>query len=159
VVDRPVAAVFVCSSHCPFYFLLPDNWLSRIVIVSLFGVGMYALFLTENIYSVAAVRTIQLLRAAHAVGFLLSILTVTLLYNTVYSFQWSYWINGLLVAAVSYPVFFRVYGRLSLNPKLPRYIWSMSAGLSVFLGMVGLPCRFCRPVSGWRHYSWLLACM
>src|SRR5688572_21095232 len=34
-----------------------------------FGLGFYALYLTENIFSVAAIRTIQLLRAAHAVGF------------------------------------------------------------------------------------------
>src|SRR3989338_4392195 len=29
-----------------FYFLLPERWLSRLTIVSLFGLGMYALLLT-----------------------------------------------------------------------------------------------------------------
>src|SRR3989344_2086365 len=52
-----------------FYFLLPEKFLSRVFILGLFSVGMYALLLTENIFSVAAIRTIQLLRAAHAVGF------------------------------------------------------------------------------------------
>jgi hypothetical protein len=45
-----------------FYFLLPENLLSRILILALFGVGMYAMYLTTNIFSVAKVRTIQLLR-------------------------------------------------------------------------------------------------
>jgi len=57
-----------------FYFLLPVRILSRVAILSIFGIGMYALLLTENIFSVAAIRTIQLLRAAHAVGFLLTLL-------------------------------------------------------------------------------------
>jgi len=47
-----------------FYFLLPEKFLSRVVILGLFIVGMYALLLTQNIFSVAAIRTIQLLRAA-----------------------------------------------------------------------------------------------
>lgn len=44
-----------------FYFLLPVRILSRVAILSIFGIGMYALLLTENIFSVAAIRTIQLL--------------------------------------------------------------------------------------------------
>jgi len=56
-----------------FYFLLPDRLLSRLMIMTIFGTGMYALLLTENIFNVAAIRTIQLLRAAHAVGFLLTL--------------------------------------------------------------------------------------
>ena len=47
----------------------------KILLFALFGVGIYALLLTNNVFSVAAIRTIQLLRAAHAVGFLLSLLT------------------------------------------------------------------------------------
>ena len=58
-----------------FYFLLPSRWLTRIPIVGLYAVGLYALLLTENIYNVAATRTIALLRAAHSVGFLLTLST------------------------------------------------------------------------------------
>ena len=70
-----------------FYFLLPERLLSRMMILSIFGVGMYALLLTENIFNVAASRTIQLLRAAHAVGFLLTLVVAFFLWDTIFSFK------------------------------------------------------------------------
>jgi len=131
-----------------FYFLLPGNWISRIVIVTLFGLGMYALYLTENIYSVAAVRTIQLLRAAHAVGFLLSILTLVLLYNTIFSLQWPFWANGLLVFAASYPVLVQGLWSIQLDPSVSRDIWRMSFGLAATCGGIGIALSFL-PVTVW----------
>jgi hypothetical protein len=70
-----------------FYYLLPEGLASRVIILSLFGLGLYALYLTENIFSVAAIRTIQLVRAARAVGFLMSILVLVLFYNTIFSLK------------------------------------------------------------------------
>ena len=58
-----------------FYILLPQHWLAKLVIVGLFGVGQYALLLTGNIFSVAAIRTIALFRAASAVGFVMALLS------------------------------------------------------------------------------------
>lgn len=87
-----------------FYFLLPERFLSRIFVLALFGVGMYALLLTENIFSVAAIRTIQLLRAAHAVGFLITLVTSFFLFDTIWSFRWPFWVNGVLVGVVSFPI-------------------------------------------------------
>jgi len=70
-----------------FYFLLPVRWLTRLPIAALYAVGMYALLLTENIYNVAAIRTIALLRAAHSVGFVLTLLTYFLLTQTILAFR------------------------------------------------------------------------
>jgi hypothetical protein len=131
-----------------FYFLLPGSWISRLVIVTLYGVGMYALYLTENIYSVAAVRTIQLLRAAHAVGFLLSILTLVLLYNTIFSLQWPFWANGLLVFGASYPVLVQGLWSIQLDPSVSKDIWRMSFGLAVSCGAIAIALSFL-PVTVW----------
>lgn len=131
-----------------FYFLLPNGWLSRTIIVSLFGVGMYALYLTENIYSVAAVRTIQLLRAAHAVGFLLSILTLTLLYNTIFSLQWPFWTNGLLVFAGTFPVLVQGLWSVRLEQKVSKDIWHISLGLAYGCGLLASSLSFL-PVTVW----------
>ena len=43
--------------------------------MALFGIGQYTLLLTANIFSVAAIRTIALFRAAVAVGFVMTLLT------------------------------------------------------------------------------------
>src|SRR3990167_1370818 len=42
----------------------------RFVFIVLYVLGMYAVMLTENIFSVASVRTIQLFRAARSVSFI-----------------------------------------------------------------------------------------
>src|SRR3990167_4175758 len=52
-----------------FWFLLPATIFTRLPVVILYGLGIYALCLTSNIYTVAAIRTIALLRAAKGVGF------------------------------------------------------------------------------------------
>src|SRR3972149_249894 len=80
-----------------FYFLLPVRWLTRVPVAVLFGVGIYALLLTENIYNVAAIRTIALLRAAHSVGFLLTLVTYFLLVQTALSFRFPFYISTLVI--------------------------------------------------------------
>lgn len=131
-----------------FYFLLPENWLSRLIIMVFFGVGMYALFLTENIFSVAAVRTIQLLRAAHAVGFLLSVLTAVLLYNTIFSLQWPFWANGLLVFVASLPIILSGLWSMKLEPKLAAPLVRLSVSLALMCGLLAVVLSFL-PVTVW----------
>jgi len=87
-----------------FYFLLPEKLLTRVAILSLFGIGMYALLLTQNIFSIAAIRTIQLLRAAHAVYFLLTLVAAFFLYDTMFSFRLMPWWNSLLTLSISWPL-------------------------------------------------------
>lgn len=103
-----------------FYFLLPGRWLTRTVILGLFGVGMYALLLTENIFNVAAIRTIQLLRAAHAVGFLLTLMVAFFLWDTIFSFRMSPWWNGLLVLITAWPLSLQALWSVNLEEKLTR---------------------------------------
>jgi len=87
-----------------FYFLLPANLLSQAAIFVIFGIGMYALLLTSNIFSVAKGRTIQLLYAAHAIA-LFFILIISLLFtNTIFSLRIPFWLNGLLVGLIHFPL-------------------------------------------------------
>ena len=71
-----------------FWFLLPSSIFARIPVVALYGFGVYALCLTVNIYTVAAVRTIALMRAARGVGFVLTLLTFFLIFDTILSLKW-----------------------------------------------------------------------
>lgn len=87
-----------------FYFLLPQAAVTRAIVVLLFAVSMYALLLTVNIFAVATTRTIQLLRAARAVGFILSILTSAFLFHVIFSLRVAGWLVGLLVFAASLPI-------------------------------------------------------
>ena len=125
-----------------FYFLLPDRLLSRMMIMTIFGIGMYALLLTENIFNVAAIRTIQLLRAAHAVGFLLTLVVAFFLWDTIFSYRLAPWWNGLLVFATSWPLVLQGLWSVNLEDKVDRSIWRNSLGLAFALGCLGLTISF-----------------
>src|SRR3989337_1333793 len=68
-----------------FWFLLPGSVFARIPIVVFYGIGIYVLCLTMNIYSVSAIRTIALLRAARGVGFVLTLTTSFLVFDSILS--------------------------------------------------------------------------
>lgn len=121
-----------------FYFLLPERILTRVAILGLFGIGMYALLLTENIFSVAAIRTIQLLRAAHAVGFLLTLLVAFFLWDTIFSFRLDPWWNALLVSITSLPLSLQALWSVNLEEKISKDVWLNCLGLSWGLGSLGL---------------------
>jgi hypothetical protein len=90
-----------------FWFLLPTSIFARVPVVILYGLGLYALCLTANIYIVAAIRTIALLRAARGVGFVLTLLTSFLIFDTILSIKSNIWVNVLLTFIATLPLAFQ----------------------------------------------------
>lgn len=88
-----------------FYYLLPQEAVTRFIVAVVFAIGMYALLLTANIFSVASIRTIQLLRAARAVGFLLTIVTSAFLFHVILSLRLGTVSTVVLVFVVCIPLF------------------------------------------------------
>lgn len=125
-----------------FYFLLPSTWYSGLPMAIIFALGMYALLLTENIFSVAAIRTIQLFRAASAVGFLLTLLTAFLLYDTVSSFRFPFYINSILIYLISLPLFFQGLWSVNLEEKLSNKLLFYSLFLPLVLSQTALVISF-----------------
>lgn len=125
-----------------FYFLLPSSFLSRISILFLFGIGLYALYLTSNIYSVAKGRTIQLLYAAHAVGLLFTLLTALLFTNSILSLNLGFYWNGLLLGLISYPLIFMSLWSVKLEDFIDRdlliYSLLVSLVLAEFSALISL---------------------
>ena len=116
-----------------FYFLLPVRWLTRLPVVILYSIGMYALLLTENIYNVAAERTIALFRAAHSVGFLLSLLTYFLLTQTVLAFRLPHYSNVLLIGIISFFLLIDSLWAMELSARISGRVGRVSIALTVVL--------------------------
>lgn len=125
-----------------FFILLPSHWVWRSLVLVLFGVGEYALLLTSNIFSVAAIRTIALFRAASAVGFVMTLVTGFLLYNTILSFRLAFWANGVGVAIISFLLLLPALWSVELLDKITGKIISYSAGLAVVIGMLATAIAF-----------------
>lgn len=76
-----------------FWFLLPSSVLTRIPVVILYGIGLYALGLTANIYTVSTIRSIALFRAAKSVGFVITLFTSFLLNDAIFSLKAGFFLN------------------------------------------------------------------
>jgi hypothetical protein len=109
-----------------FWFLLPANVFARIPIVIFYGMGLYVLFLTMNIFTVSTIRTIALLRAARGVGFVLSLLTSFLVFDAILSLRSSIYYLLPLVAVVSFPLFLQGFWSVILEKEYFKDIFIMS---------------------------------
>jgi hypothetical protein len=117
-----------------FWFLLPANIFTRIPILIFYGLGIYALCLTMNIYTVSAIRTIALLRAARGVGFVLSLVTFFLIFDTILSIRESLPITALVVSLVSFPLFLQGFWTIPLPVEYSKELVIISAISSLVIG-------------------------
>ncbi|OGH37659.1 MAG: hypothetical protein A3B44_00100 [Candidatus Levybacteria bacterium RIFCSPLOWO2_01_FULL_38_21] len=76
---------FFSLSFGLFYFLVPARYLTRIFTTALYGVGLYSLFLSENIFIVSSIRTIALLQSARTVAFVITLISYFFLTNVLFS--------------------------------------------------------------------------
>ena len=116
-----------------FYFLLPTAFLTRVFFLALFGIGMYGLYLTSNILSVAKGRTIQLIYAAHAVGLFFTLFTSMLLTNTVFSLRLPFYSNALLGGLIHFPLILMSLWAIKLEPMVSKAIFQKSTLLTLIL--------------------------
>lgn len=134
----PILPMYFTASVNLFYFLLPEAILTRIILFVLFGVGMYALLLTENIFTVAALRTIQLLRAGQALGFVFSLIISFLLFDTIFSFRLSPLLNSGLVILFSLPICLHGVWTARLDERLGADVWGFSLALAFIMAQGSL---------------------
>ncbi len=65
-----------------FYLLVPARLIARISLSLVYGVGLYSLYLCQNIFIVGSARTIQLLSGARIVSFVLTLISFFFLTNS-----------------------------------------------------------------------------
>lgn len=128
------------SAIALFYFLLPQAFLVRIGVNIVFAITMYALLLTSNIYAVASIRTIQLLRAARAIGFLLTILTSAFYFQVIFALQLPMVYVAALVFVVSFLIFYQGVWTHTLSIKGDRkeFLYALLGSAVVLEGAVAI---------------------
>lgn len=108
-----------------FYFLIPARLISRIILSSLYAVGLYSLFLSQNIFIVGSIRTIQLLSGARIVSFVLTLLSFFFLTNIVYSLHLHALFTAGLLSLYSLPLFIHSLWSYDLQqPLRPIILWA-----------------------------------
>ncbi len=89
----------------------------RMTHLLIFVVGYYAALLTANIYNVAAIRTIQLLRVAHSIGFLVSVAAALFFYIVISALHLASFYNFLATFIITLPLAFATIWSVNLEEK------------------------------------------
>lgn len=153
----PLPAMYALSVSA-FYFLLPASWIARAVIMGVFGLGMYALFLAGNIFTIARVRTIQLLRAAQAALFFFCLIAALLAFNTILSLGLLFFWNGLLVGVVAMLLSFSFYWSIRLERRLSGEVRALTIRTGCTLALLAMVVGFF-PGTLWPSSLFLMSAM
>jgi len=125
-----------------FWFLLPSSVFAQIPVIIFYGVGIYVLSLTMNIYSVSAIRTIALLRAARGVGFVLTLMTSFLVFDSILSLRAPVLLTVPLVFIFSFPLLFQGFWAVKLEKEFNLQLVILSAVLSLIISEIALALYF-----------------
>lgn len=85
-----------------FYLLAPSRIITRIIMTSLYALGLYSLYLSENIFTIASIRTIALLNGARIVSFVITLVSYFFLVDTIFSFRIGIIPTGILIFICSF---------------------------------------------------------
>lgn len=119
-----------------FYALVPTRLLSRIIITFIYAFGLYSLFLTQNIFAVSGIRTINLLRSARIVAFVITLLVFYFLVNFVFSLRLPALLTPLAIFPLSFLMNIQSIWTYSLDTTQTKTIAFFS--LAIALGILQL---------------------
>lgn len=91
-----------------------------------------------NVFTVSAVRTIALLRAARGVGFVLTLVTLFLIYNAILSLKIPIWWSAPLITLLSLPLFLQGFWTIPLDIKLTKEVVILSLVSSLVVGEIAV---------------------
>jgi hypothetical protein len=117
--------IFFTISFYLFYFLFPVRWLTRLPFIVFFGVSIYAILRTSNIFNVGVEKNLQLYRAAFSVNYFYHTVIIFFLANFFFSLKLSPFYNGLitfiLVYILSAQFFWTIHLKLNLEKETLQY--------------------------------------
>ncbi len=125
-----------------FWFLLPSVLLARVPVVALYGLGMYALCLTANVYTVSTIRSIALLRAARGVGFILTLVAFFFVFDAILSLRWPIYFTSLVASASAFLLFLQGFWSIPLEREYSHELTKYSIISAVSIGEIALALFF-----------------
>lgn len=71
-----------------FYSLIPPRLFTKVLMTAIYAFGLYSMFLSHNIFAVSAIRTINLLRSARVVSFIITLLVAFFLIDVIFTLHY-----------------------------------------------------------------------
>lgn len=125
-----------------FYFTFREvRWLTRIPAAVTFGMLTYVILLAQNVFAIAAERTIPLYRAASTTSLVFTIFTALFSFSVISTLQLSFFWNFLAVFLVCLPLIIQYLWSIEME-GIDRIIISYTFILSLITAEVALALSF-----------------
>jgi len=130
--------------------LVPERIITDLVLTIIYAVGLYSLFLSQNIFTVSGIRTIALLSSARTVSFVLTILTHLFITTVIFSLKFNVFIALLLFFIISFLLTLQSIWTYTLEKSIKKNLIYVLL-LSIAALQVATVLWF------WPNKSWLLS--
>ena len=105
-----------------FYFLFPIRWITRIPFILIYGVSIYAMLLSSNIFNVGVEKNLQLYRAGFSVNYFIQTMVIFFLGNVLASFHWGFMANGLVFGILAGVMSLQLYWSIRLDMHIRKEV-------------------------------------
>lgn len=136
-----------------FYFLLPIRWLTRLPVAFIFGLLFYLLLLAQNVFNVAAIRTIPLYRAASTTTFLFTVFTAFCIYSVIGALNLPFYWNTVLTFVISLMLVLPILWSAEMKDLIDSEVLAQSIIISLVLAEISLVLSFWPTHSSIRPYA------
>lgn len=132
-----------CLGYTSFYYTLDQGYrdIIRIPAVLAFGFIFYTMLLSQNVFNVAAIRTIPLYRAASTASFVFTLITVFLLYGVLFTLRLPFYWNTAGVFIITLPLILQFLWTIKME-KVDNTTISYSILLSFVMAQLALSLSF-----------------
>jgi hypothetical protein len=116
-----------------FYLLVPARLLTRLTITTLYALGLYSLYLSENIFIVSSMRTIALLSSARTVTFTITLLSYFFLSNVVFSLHLNVFLTLGFIFCYTFPMVVSAIWIYTLDKSIKSNLdWALFLTICIF---------------------------
>lgn len=129
---------FFSLSFSLFYSLIPQRFLTRMILALIYSFGLYSLFLTQNIFVISSFRTINLLRSARIVSFVITIFVLFFLFNIAFSLRFPILATPILVGLLSFLMSIQFLWSYQETKESSREVYIFSGVISVIITELSL---------------------
>lgn len=137
-----ILPTFFTFAVASFYYILPIRWFTKILAAAFFGLSFYLLLLAQNVFNVAAIRTIPLYRVASTAAFIFTIFSGLCLYSVVQALNLIFYWNGVLIFLVSFPLILQILWSTKMEERISPQILAQSFILSLILSELSVALSF-----------------
>lgn len=133
---------FLAASFAGFIFQFEPENLTRLVLSVIFGVVMYIILLSENIFNVSAERNIPLIRAANTVSYLGTLFVSFVIFSLLFGLGLDFWLFAIIVVVIGVFLFTQYLWKIELEKTPSPRITINSLVSGVILGQIALSFSF-----------------